>query len=182
MTQEETDIYYMQLAIEEAKKAGAEGEVPIGAVIVKEDRVIAAGYNERERTQRATTHAELLAIEKACEAVSSWRLEECTLYVTLEPCPMCAGAIIQSRIDRVVFGADDPKAGCCGSLMNLIQDTRFNHRAALASGIMKEETGKLLTDFFRELRASKKHRKQEGRHHATESDITGDSPDDGKEA
>ncbi|SDO60656.1 tRNA adenosine(34) deaminase TadA [Alkalicoccus daliensis] len=182
MTQEEIDIYYMQLAVKEAVKAGAEGEVPIGAVIVKQDQVIATGYNERERTQQATTHAELTAIEKACEATGSWRLEDCTLYVTLEPCPMCAGAIVQSRIARVVFGAEDPKAGCCGTLMNLVQDDRFNHRAALTSGIMKEETGALLTDFFRELRTSKKRKKQEGLSDATESNFAGDSADDGKKA
>lgn len=178
MEQTEKDIIFMKRALQEAKKAQQIGEVPIGAVIVKNEEIIASGYNEREKTQRSTTHAELIAIEEACETVGSWRLEECTLYVTLEPCPMCAGAVIQSRIARVVYGAADPKAGCCGTLMNLIQDERFNHRAALTSGIMEEEAGRLLTDFFRSLREKKKQAKQEGLNNAAQSDFSGNSADD----
>ncbi|WP_214806043.1 MULTISPECIES: tRNA adenosine(34) deaminase TadA [unclassified Exiguobacterium] len=152
--------YYMELAIGEAKKAEAIGEVPIGCVIVKDDQVIATGYNHRETNHQATAHAELLAIEQACEKLGNWRLEGCELYVTLEPCPMCAGAIMLSRIEHVIFGADDPKGGCCGTLMNLIQDERFNHVSRLTSGILEKECGELLTAFFRELRAKKKAKKR----------------------
>lgn len=152
--------YYMELAIGEAKKAEAIGEVPIGCVIVKDDQVIATGYNHRETNRQATAHAELLAIEQACEKLGNWRLEGCELYVTLEPCPMCAGAIMLSRIEHVIFGAVDPKGGCCGTLMNLIQDERFNHVSRLTSGILEKECGELLTAFFRELRAKKKAKKR----------------------
>ncbi|MGI8313993.1 tRNA adenosine(34) deaminase TadA [Halobacillus mangrovi] len=151
-----TDEHYMQLAIKEAKKAEAEGEVPIGAVIVFNDEIIAKGYNQRETSQLASSHAEFIAIERANQAIGSWRLEDCTLYVTLEPCPMCAGAILQSRIPRVVYGAKDPKAGCVGSLMNLLDDERFNHRAEISAGVLGETCGDLLTQFFRELRNKKK--------------------------
>ncbi|UTR12413.1 tRNA adenosine(34) deaminase TadA [Evansella sp. LMS18] len=153
---QQDDEKYMETALKEARKAGDLGEVPIGAVIVKDGRIIASGHNLREAGQSATAHAELLAIEKACEAVGSWRLEECTLYVTLEPCPMCAGAIIQARLPRVVYGAADPKAGCCGTLMNLLDEPRFNHRAVVSSGVLKEDCAFLLTDFFRKLREQKK--------------------------
>jgi tRNA(adenine34) deaminase len=142
----------MKQAIKQAKKAEAIGEVPIGAVIVNNNEIIASAYNLRESTQRATAHAELLAIEQACEKTGFWRLEGCTLYVTLEPCPMCAGAIVQSRINRVVYGAADPKAGCGGTLMNLLQEDRFNHQAEVESGVMAEECGELLSSFFRQLR------------------------------
>ncbi|SDK23862.1 tRNA adenosine(34) deaminase TadA [Sediminibacillus albus] len=150
------DRKYMELAIAEAKKAEQLGEVPIGAVIVFQDRVIASSFNLRESLQTTASHAELIAIDKANEVVGSWRLEDCTLYVTLEPCPMCAGAIIQSRISRVVFGAYDPKAGCAGTLMNLLEDSRFNHRAEVCGGVMEEACGQLLTNFFRSLRQKKK--------------------------
>ncbi|ARI75486.1 tRNA adenosine(34) deaminase TadA [Halobacillus mangrovi] len=153
-----TDQHYMELAIKEAKKAEAEGEVPIGAVIVFKDEVIAKGYNQRETSQLASSHAEFIAIERANQAIGSWRLEDCTLYVTLEPCPMCAGAILQSRIPRVVYGAKDPKAGCVGSLMNLLDDKRFNHRAEISAGVMEETCGNLLTQFFRRLRNKKKNK------------------------
>jgi tRNA(adenine34) deaminase len=155
------DEFFMKLAIEEAKKAEQLGEVPIGAVIVKNNEVIASAHNLRETTQNAVTHAELLAIEKACEAVGSWRLEETTLYVTLEPCPMCSGALLLSRVDRVVYGAIDPKAGCAGTLMNLLDDSRFNHRCDVVSGVLAEECGMLLTNFFRALRHRKKEQKRE---------------------
>ncbi|HLR14706.1 MAG TPA: tRNA adenosine(34) deaminase TadA [Bacillota bacterium] len=153
------DKTYMKLAIEEAKKAEAIGEVPIGAVIVHNGDVIGSGYNVRETTQKAGTHAELLAIEQANEYIGSWRLEDCTLYVTLEPCPMCAGAIVQSRIPRVVFGAYDPKAGCVGTLMNLLEEKRFNHQADVTSGVLEEECSTLLTNFFAHVREKKKLKK-----------------------
>lgn len=155
------DEFFMNLAIEEAKKAEKLGEVPIGAVIVKDNKVIASAYNLRETTQNAVTHAELLAIEKACKAVESWRLEDTTLYVTLEPCPMCSGAILLSRIKRVVYGAADPKAGCAGTLMNLLEDERFNHRCEVVSGVQSEMCGTMLTQFFRGLREKKKEKKKQ---------------------
>lgn len=155
------DIHWMKHAIEEANKAEAIGEVPIGAVIVKDGEVIASGYNLRETTKNAAAHAEMLAIEKACETIDAWRLSDCTLYVTLEPCPMCAGAIVQARIPRVVYGARDPKAGCAGTLMNLLDESRFNHRSEVLAGCMAEECGSQLTTFFRGLRAAKKLRTKE---------------------
>ena len=143
---------YMKMAIEEAKKAEQQTEVPIGAVLVWENNVIASGYNLRETSQLATSHAELLVIEEANRSLGSWRLAECSLYVTLEPCPMCAGAILQARIPQVVFGAYDPKAGCAGTLMNLLNDQRFNHRAEVTGGVLEKECSLLLTDFFRKIR------------------------------
>lgn len=151
------DEKYMQIALKEAEKAEKKGEVPIGAVIVHEDKVIATGYNHRETTQTTLSHAELIAIEKANKVLKSWRLEDCILYVTLEPCPMCAGAIVQSRIKRVVYGASDPKAGCAGTLMNLLQEDKFNHQVEVTSGVLKEECSALLSDFFRQLRKEKKN-------------------------
>ncbi len=155
------DEYYMKLAIEEANKAAAIGEVPIGAIIVYKDEVIASAYNLRETTKNATTHAELLAIQEACNKLENWRLEETTLYVTLEPCPMCAGAILQSRIPRVVYGARDAKAGCVDSLYHLLNDSRFNHECDVTEGVLAEECGNLLTEFFRDLRAKKKNQKRQ---------------------
>lgn len=152
-------ITYMQAAIEEAKKAQNLGEVPIGAVIVKDGEIIARGYNLRETSQLSNAHAEMIAIAKANEMVGSWRLEDCTLYVTLEPCPMCAGAIVQSRIPTVVFGAHDPKGGCCGTIYNLLDESKFNHRCELVSGVLEEECGQLLSDFFRNLRQKKKQQR-----------------------
>lgn len=149
------DKRYMELAIQEAKKAEAIGEVPIGAIIVYENEVIAKGYNKRETSQSSLSHAELEAIRIANQMLNSWRLEGCTMYVTLEPCPMCAGALIQSRIDRVVFGAFDPKAGCGGTLMNLLDDERFNHQVELASGILQEKCSLLLKNFFQNIRQRK---------------------------
>lgn len=151
---------YMRLAIKEAKKAEEIGEVPIGAVIVKDNQVIATSYNRRESSQLASAHAEMMAIEQANEHIGSWRLEDCTLYVTLEPCPMCAGAILQSRIPHVVFGAYDPKAGCTGTLMNLLDDNRFNHRSIVTPEVLGDECGEMLTTFFRELRKEKKRKKE----------------------
>lgn len=152
-------ITYMQAAIEEAKKAQNLGEVPIGAVIVKDGEIIARGYNLRETSQLSNAHAEMIAIAQANEVIGSWRLEDCTLYVTLEPCPMCAGAIVQSRIPTVVFGAHDPKGGCCGTIYNLLDESKFNHRCELISGVLEEECGQLLSDFFRNLRQKKKQQR-----------------------
>ncbi|MCZ0702192.1 tRNA(adenine34) deaminase [Natronobacillus azotifigens] len=154
-----TDEDYMKLAIAEALKAQQLGEVPIGAVLVYQGEVVAQAFNLREALQTTASHAEMLVIDKGNQAVESWRLEECTLYVTLEPCPMCAGAIIQARIPRVVFGAYDPKAGCAGSLMNLLNDSRFNHQVEVVGSIMEEDCGKLLTRFFKQLREQKKQAK-----------------------
>ena len=150
------DESFMKEALTDAVKAAEMGEVPIGAVIVKDGRVIARGFNLRETEQNSTAHAELLAIQKACAVVGNWRLEDCTLYVTLEPCPMCAGAIVQSRLTRVVYGAYDPKAGCAGTLMNLLDEPRFNHQASITSGILEDECAMLLKNFFKNLRDKKK--------------------------
>ncbi|WP_028390593.1 tRNA adenosine(34) deaminase TadA [Bacillus cihuensis] len=154
------DQYYMREALKEAEKAGQINEVPIGAVIVLQDKIIARGHNLRETEQNAISHAELLAIDRACRSQGTWRLEEATLYVTLEPCPMCAGAIIQSRVKRVVFGASDPKGGCVGTFMNLLQDDRFNHQAEVTSGILSAECGQILTEFFKGIRLRKKAEKE----------------------
>ncbi|GIN99214.1 tRNA-specific adenosine deaminase [Siminovitchia terrae] len=146
----------MRLAIAEAKKAEEMQEVPIGAVVVLNDEVVAAAHNRRETDQNAVAHAELLAIEEACEKLGTWRLEEAELFVTLEPCPMCSGAIILSRVKKVVYGASDPKAGCAGTLMNLLTDERFNHQSEVINGVLGEECGRLLSDFFRSIRQKKK--------------------------
>lgn len=156
----ERDENYMKIAIEEAKKAGKMQEVPIGAVIVIEDKIISRAHNLRETEQRSVAHAELLAIDEACRSLGTWRLENATLYVTLEPCPMCAGAIVLSRVARVVYGASDPKGGCAGTLMNLLQEERFNHQAEVVSGVMNEECGAMLSEFFRELRRKKRKVKE----------------------
>ncbi|SDZ67109.1 tRNA(adenine34) deaminase [Evansella caseinilytica] len=150
------DENFMKEAIREAEKALEMKEVPIGAVIVKDGEIIARGHNLREHDQQAAAHAELIAIQEACRKLGSWRLDECTLYVTLEPCPMCAGAIVQSRLKRVVFAASDPKAGCCGSIMNLLDEPRFNHRVPLTSGVLENECAGLLKDFFKQLREKNK--------------------------
>jgi len=150
------DEKYMRLAIDEALKAKDKLEVPIGAVIVQNDEVVASAYNLRETEQRSVAHAELLAIDDACKKLGTWRLEDATLYVTLEPCPMCAGAIVLSRVKRVVFGAYDPKGGCAGTLLNLLEFEKFNHQAQVVGGVLEEECGSLLTTFFRELRQRKK--------------------------
>lgn len=156
----EKDRLYMSEALLEAEKAATLGEVPIGAIITYKDEIIARAHNLRETTQNATTHAELLAIQEACEKVGSWRLENTTLYVTLEPCPMCAGAILQSRIPRVVYGARDMKAGCVDSLYRLLNDSRFNHECEVTEGVLSEECGNILTQFFKQLRERKKNQKR----------------------
>ncbi|UXS36666.1 tRNA adenosine(34) deaminase TadA [Staphylococcus delphini] len=151
--------YYMSIALEEARKADKKGEVPIGAVVVKDEKIIARAHNLRETDQSPTAHAEHLAMERAAEALGTWRLEGCTLYVTLEPCVMCAGTIVMSRVDTVVFGAMDPKGGCVGSLMNLVQDARMNHRATVVSGVLAYSCGEILRQFFKALRLQKKRKK-----------------------
>ncbi|QSB11760.1 nucleoside deaminase [Lysinibacillus fusiformis] len=156
----ESDRLFMKQALEEAQQAALLGEVPIGAVLVYEGKIIARAHNLRETTQNATTHAELLVIQEACKKIGSWRLEDTTLYVTLEPCPMCAGAILQSRVPRVVYGARDQKAGCVDSLYRLLNDERFNHECDVTEGILAEECGQILTDFFKALRERKKAEKK----------------------
>ncbi|PWL71611.1 MAG: tRNA-specific adenosine deaminase [Clostridiales bacterium] len=148
---EERDLIFMKLALEQAKEAAALGEVPIGAVVVRGSEVVSTAHNLRETEKNALFHAELLAIDLACKKLGGWRLHECELYVTLEPCPMCAGAIINARIKRVVYGAEDPKAGCCGTLLDLF-DCGFNHRPAVERGVLQEESAKLLRAFFKKLR------------------------------
>ncbi|MCY1120354.1 tRNA adenosine(34) deaminase TadA [Bacillus safensis] len=153
------DEQFMQEAISEALKAEQIGEVPIGAIIVVDDQIVSRAHNLRESEQRAIAHAELLAIDEACKATGSWRLEDAVLYVTLEPCPMCAGAIVLSRVKKVVFGAYDPKGGCAGTLMNLLDDERFNHQSEVIGGVLENECGELLSQFFRNLRQRKKQAK-----------------------
>ncbi|PKY90479.1 tRNA adenosine(34) deaminase TadA [Falseniella ignava] len=146
---------WMRQALEEADKAEQLNEVPIGAIIVKDQQIIGRGYNVRETQHQATGHAEIQAIEDANRHQQAWRLEGATMYVTLEPCPMCAGALINSRIQTVVYGASDLKAGCAGTLMNLLQDDRFNHQVEVISGVLAEECGDKLSYFFRKLRLRK---------------------------
>lgn len=143
---------YMQRALDEAEQALAEDEVPVGAVIVHQERVIAAAHNQRELLRDPTAHAEMIAITQAAESRQSWRLDDCTLYVTLEPCPMCAGAILQARIPTVVYGAADPKAGAVRSLYTLLDDSRLNHRAAVIPGVLAERCGQILSRFFQQQR------------------------------
>jgi tRNA(adenine34) deaminase len=142
----------MRRALQEAQQAADEGEVPIGAVIVHGDRLVASAHNQREQLHDPTAHAEMIAITQAAEALGSWRLTDCTLYVTLEPCPMCAGAIVQARIPWVVYGAADPKAGAVDTLFRLLNDARLNHQAKVVSGVLSQPCGALLTDFFRRQR------------------------------
>ena len=151
----------MREALKEAEQARLKDEVPIGAVVVKDGEIIARAHNLRETTQQPTAHAELLAIEAACRVVGSFRLEDCTLYVTLEPCVMCSGAIVMSRVPLVVYGTPDPKGGTVDSLMHLLDTTEFNHRAEVVSGVLEEESSQILKDFFRELRQKKKREKRE---------------------
>ena len=144
--------HFMKMALQEAEQALREDEVPIGAVIVDEDRVIARAHNQREQLRDPTAHAEMIAVTQAAEARQSWRLEGCTLYVTLEPCPMCAGAIIQARISTVVYGTPDPKAGAVHTLYHLLDDGRLNHRCLVTAGVLAEPCGQILTQFFQERR------------------------------
>jgi len=149
------DERFMREAIRQAKKAYAIWEVPIGCVIVQDGRIIARGYNRRNIDHNTLSHAELNAIRKACKKVGDWRLSDCTMYVTLEPCPMCAGAIVQARIKRVVVGCMNPKAGCAGSIVNLLQREEFNHQVDLLTGVRGEECSQMMSTFFKDLRQHK---------------------------
>ena len=158
------DEKYMRAAIGQARKAGAIGEVPIGCVIVYEDKIIARGYNRRTIDKNVLSHAEIIAIKKACKKMGDWRLEGCTMYVTLEPCPMCAGAIVQARIPKVVIGCMNPKAGCAGSVLDLLHEDGFNHQVEMENGVLEEECSRLMKDFFKALsekKAAIKKQKQE---------------------
>lgn len=148
-TQEAIDRRFMAAAINQADIAGENGDVPVGAVIVYENKIIAKGYNQRHQLNDPTAHAEVIALTAASEHIGNWRLGGCTIYVTLEPCCMCAGACVLARLDRLVFGCDDPKAGACGSLYNIVQDERLNHRVEITKGVMAEDCSKILQDFFR---------------------------------
>ncbi len=152
----ENEQYFMNYAILEAKKAYKKMEVPVGAIIVKDNKIISRGYNQKESKNNSLKHAEVIAIEKACKKLNSWRLLDCEMYVTLEPCAMCAGAIIQSRIKKVHIGAMDKKTGCCGSVFNLFEDYKFNHHVNVETGICNEECEEILKKFFKELRKIKK--------------------------
>lgn len=154
------DEKYMKMALKQAQKAMELGEVPIGCVIVYEDKVIGRGYNRRNTDKNTLSHAEITAINKASKKVGDWRLEGCTLYVTLEPCQMCSGAIVQARIDRVVIGTMNPKAGCAGSILNILQMKEFNHQVEITQGILSEECTQILTDFFKDLRIRNKAEKE----------------------
>ena len=153
------DEKYMKEAIKQAKKAAKIGDVPIGCVLVKDGQIIARGYNRRNTDKNTLSHAELNAIKKASKKLGDWRLEGCTMYVTLEPCQMCAGALMQSRIDRVVIGSMNPKAGCAGSVLNLLDIKQFNHQAELTTGVLEEECSALMTGFFRELREKNRRKR-----------------------
>jgi tRNA(adenine34) deaminase len=146
------DETWMGRALELARRAAREGEVPVGAMVVRGEECLGSGYNRREQDRDPLAHAEMLAIGEAAKALGDWRLNDCTLYVTLEPCPMCAGALVNSRVDRLVFGASDPKAGYCGTLGNLAEDPRLNHRLEVVRGVREEECSRLLKDFFADLR------------------------------
>ena len=146
------DEKYMKAALSQAKKAYGKGEVPIGCIIVYEDKIIGRGYNRRNTDKSTLAHAEISAIKKAVKVIGDWRLEGCTLYVTLEPCPMCAGAIVQSRIDRCVIGAMSPKSGCAGSILNILDEPAFNHQVETITGVLADESTEILQKFFQELR------------------------------
>lgn len=154
-----TEERYMKEAIRQAKKAAALGEVPIGCVIEYEGKIIGRGYNRRMVDHTVLAHAEIIAMRKACKVMGDWRLEGCTMYVTLEPCPMCAGAIVQARIPRVVIGSMNPKAGCAGSVLNLLHEDGFNHQVETKIGVLGDTCSQMLSDFFRELREKKKQKK-----------------------
>lgn len=158
-TQEKKDIRCMREAIRQAKKASALGDVPIGCVIEYEGKIIARGYNRRMADKTVLAHAEILAIRKACKKLGDWRLEGCTMYVTLEPCPMCAGAIVQARIPETVIGCMNPKAGCAGSVLDMLHEDGFNHQVATRTGVLQEECSRMLSDFFRDLRKKKDKKK-----------------------
>ena len=166
------DEKFMKEAIKQAKKAEAIGDVPIGCVIVHDGKVIARGYNKRNKDKTVLAHAELLAMKKACKKLGDWRLEDCTMYITLEPCQMCAGALVQSRIDRVVIGSMNPKAGCAGSVLNLLEMDGFNHKVEVERGVLEEECSTMLSGFFKELRMEKAKAKAKAKE-LEENDKTG---------
>ncbi len=161
--EEKKDIRYMKAALAQAKKAYKLGEVPIGCVIVYEDRIIGRGYNRRNTDRTPLAHAEITAIKKAVKTIKDWRLEECKLYVTLEPCQMCSGAIVQARIPEVIMGAENPKAGCAGSVMDILNNPQFNHQVMVKKGVLQEECSSLLKKFFEELRTRNKAAKLQRR-------------------
>ena len=165
MTQDEK---YMKEAMKQARKAAAIEEVPIGCVIVYEGRVIGRGYNKRNLKKNTLAHAEIIAMNKASKVIGDWRLEDCTMYVTLEPCPMCAGAIVQARIPKVVIGSMNPKAGCAGSVLNVLQTEGFNHQVEIETGVLGAECSEMHSGFFRELRKIKKARKKQEEQSLTE--------------
>lgn len=157
-----TDEKYMREALKQAKKAYAIGEVPIGCIVVHKDKIIGRGYNKRNTKKTTLAHAELVAIERASKIMGDWRLEDCDMYVTLEPCQMCSGALVQARIRKVVIGTMNPKAGCAGSILNLLQMEEFNHQVEIETGIMESECTDILQEFFKELRKRNKLEKLEG--------------------
>lgn len=161
--QQKEDIRFMKEAIKQAKKAGAIDEVPIGCVIVHQGKIIARAYNKRNTMKQTLAHAELLAIRKACKKLGDWRVEDCTMYITLEPCQMCAGAIVQARIPRVVIGASNRKAGCAGSILNLLNVPQFNHQVEVTKGVMEEACSRMMKEFFREMREKKKGSRKENK-------------------
>ncbi len=152
---DQSDVRYMAEAMKEARKAYRKRETPIGCVIVRDGKIIARGRNRRDRSGNVLAHAEIEAIRKACRKLKDWRLEGCTMYVTLEPCPMCAGAIVQARMDRLVIGTMSPKAGCAGSILNLMDIPQFNHQVPVTKGVCGDECSRMLTEFFTELRKKK---------------------------
>ena len=160
---------YMKEALKQAKKAHALGEVPIGCVIVYQDKIIGRGYNRRNTDKNTLSHAEITAINKASKFMGDWRLEECTLYVTLEPCQMCSGAIVQARIPHVVIGCMNPKAGCAGSILNVLQMPEFNHQVEITKGVLEEDCSNMLTTFFKELRIRNKAEKEAAQQAASDS-------------
>ena len=153
---DQTDVRFMAEALKEARRAYRRKETPIGCVIVRDGKIIARGRNRRDRSGNVLAHAEIEAIRKACKKMKDWRLEGCTMYVTLEPCPMCAGAIVQARMDRLVIGTMSPKAGCAGSILNLLDVPEFNHQVPVTKGVCGDECSRMLTEFFAELRKKKK--------------------------
>ena len=152
MCSDKDDQRYMKMAIEQASIAEENDDVPIGAVIVHENQIIGKAYNQREQLADPTAHAEIIALTQAAAALETWRLNGCTIYVTLEPCPMCAGALVLARLDRLVYGCDDPKAGACGSLYNIVEDERLNHRLQVTSGVLADQCSQLLQEFFQRRR------------------------------
>ena len=155
------DERFMKKALHQAKRAAAIGEIPIGCVIVRDGKVIARGFNQRRSRKTTLAHAEMIAIDRASRKLGDWRLEGCTMYVTLEPCQMCSGALVQSRIDRVVIGTMNPKAGCAGSILNILRMPEFNHQVEITGGVLQEECSAVLQDFFRDLRIRVKEDKKE---------------------